>query len=104
MLEQGLVAKTVSFEAAHRVCGMFRPDRSYARADRGGGSIKEKIRKEKIAKVGKQNLKPGHSMRAKRGGGYVYIYIFYVYCIDKYIIHRYISMHIYVYVHIYMYT
>ena len=28
------------------------------------------------AKVGKQSLNPGHTKRAKRGGGYIYIYIY----------------------------
>ena len=42
----------------------------FGRPDQGGGLLKA-IRKSERAKVGKQRLEPGHTPRAKRGGGYV---------------------------------
>ena len=41
-----------------------------------GRPIKEKSRKNRIAKVGTQITKPGHTKRAKCGGVYIYIYVY----------------------------
>ena len=58
----------VAFGCVNRNCACV--DRSCARPDQGG-AIKEKSRKNQISQVGKPITKPGHTKRAKRGGGYM---------------------------------
>ena len=43
---------------------------------KAGGAVKEKSRRNRIAKVGKPSFKIGHTKPAKRGGGYMFMYIF----------------------------